>query len=84
MTFPYPDATLRAAMWRGAFPRATPTRDLDPKQLATTDVPGGGIAAIALAAAYLAAAEGEAVNEQHVRTAARWELAKSGRSPVAT
>ena len=36
--------------------------------------------AVALTAAYLAAADGGVVRQEHVRTAARWELAKSGRS----
>jgi len=79
ITFPYPDPALREAMWRGAFPAATPVAGLDRSRLAAVDVPGGGIAAIALTAAYLGADEGQ-VTEEHVRTAARWELAKSGRA----
>jgi hypothetical protein len=79
ITFPYPDPALREAMWRSAFPPSTPTAGLDQGRLAAVDVPGGGIAAIALTAAYLGADEGQ-VTEEHVRTAARWELAKSGRA----
>jgi hypothetical protein len=79
VTFPYPDPALREAMWRSAFPAATPAAGLDRGRLAAVDVPGGGIAAIALTAAYLGAAEGQ-VTEEHVRTAARWELAKSGQA----
>ena len=67
-------------MWRSAFPAATPVAGLDRARLASVDVPGGGIAAIALTAAYLGAGEGGEVTEDHVRTAARWELAKSGRA----
>ncbi|MFJ8579378.1 ATP-binding protein [Micromonospora sp. NPDC093277] len=78
VTFPYPDADLRASLWRRAFPTATPVPDLDVRALAAVDVPGGGIASIALTAAYLAAEDG-AVSAEHVRTAARWELSKSGR-----
>jgi ATPase family protein associated with various cellular activities (AAA)/winged helix domain-containing protein len=80
ITFPYPDPGLREAMWRSAFPAATPVAGLDRRQLASVDVPGGGIAAIALTAAYLGAGEGGEVTEDHVRIAARWELAKSGRA----
>jgi SpoVK/Ycf46/Vps4 family AAA+-type ATPase len=80
ITFPYPDPGLREAMWRSAFPAATPVAGLDRARLAAVDVPGGGIAAIALTAAYLGAGEGGEVTEDHVRTAARWELAKSGRA----
>jgi SpoVK/Ycf46/Vps4 family AAA+-type ATPase len=85
VTFPYPDPTLREALWHKAFPVQTPLGELDRRRLAAVDVPGGGIAAIALTAAYLAAESGEddkdvEVEEEHVRTAARWELAKSGRA----
>jgi len=78
VTFPYPDADLRTSLWRNAFPAATPVADLDVRAVAAIDVPGGGIASIALTAAYLAAEDGE-VSGEHLRVAARWELAKSGR-----
>lgn len=78
VTFPYPDAGLRTSLWRKAFPADTPVVDLDVRALAAVDVPGGGITSIALTAAYLAAEDG-AVSGEHVRTAARWELSKSGR-----
>ena len=55
VTFPYPDPDLRQKLWEKAFPPATPVADLDTRQLAGVDVPGGGIASIALTAAYLAA-----------------------------
>ncbi|MEZ0449717.1 ATP-binding protein [Cellulomonas sp. ICMP 17802] len=80
VTFPYPEQALRAAMWRKAFPGTTPTAGLDVDRLAAVDVPGGGIAAIALTAAYLAAAEDGVVDAAAVDTAARWELAKTGRT----
>ena len=80
VTFPYPEQPLREAMWRRAFPATTPTSDLDLNRLSQVDVPGGGIAAIALTAAYLAAADGRAVDDAALDTAARWELAKSGRT----
>ncbi len=81
VTFPYPDPALRERLWAGVFPADAPTDGVEPRRLADIDVPGGGIAAIALTAAYLAAADGGGVDEEHVRTAARWELAKSGRVP---
>ena len=80
VTFPYPEQPLREAMWRKAFPATTPTSDLDLDRLSRVDVPGGGIAAIALTAAYLAASDGRPVDDTALDTAARWELAKSGRS----
>ena len=80
VTFPYPDAAAREALWRGAFPDRTPVRGLDPHALAAVDQPGGGISAIALGAAYLAAAAQSPVELKHVHAATRWELAKTGRS----
>ncbi|HET6856786.1 MAG TPA: ATP-binding protein [Streptomyces sp.] len=81
VTFPYPDETARAALWSRAFPAGTPARagDLDPHRLAAVDLPGGGIAAAALTAAYLGAERGE-VTAQDVATATRWELGKTGRT----
>jgi len=83
VTFPYPDAALRESLWRKAFPAATPVGDLDRRRLAGIDVAGGGIASIALTAAYLGAEEG-AVLHEHVRAAARWELAKTGRAEISS
>jgi hypothetical protein len=80
VTFPYPDVAAREALWRGAFPDRTPVRGLDPHELAAVDQPGGGISAIALGAAYLAAAAQSPVELKHVHAATRWELAKTGRS----
>ena len=82
VSFPYPDAAAREAIWRRAFPPATPLRGLDPARLAAVDLPGGGIAAASLTASYLAADEDEPVGEDHVRLATRWELAKTGRTAI--
>jgi SpoVK/Ycf46/Vps4 family AAA+-type ATPase len=79
VTFPYPDAAAREAMWRAAFPARTPVTGVDPTELGAVDLPGGGIAAAALTAAYLGADSG-AVTVDLVRDAARWELAKTGRT----
>ena len=79
VTFPYPDPAARAAMWQRAFPAGTPTEELDVDRLAAIDLPGGGIAAAALTAAYLGAERGE-VSREDVAAATRWELAKNGRT----
>jgi hypothetical protein len=79
VTFPYPEAAAREAMWRRAFPAAAPTPGLDPARLAAIDLPGGGIAAAALTAAYLGADRGH-VSAADVEAATRWELAKNGRT----
>jgi predicted nucleic acid-binding protein len=78
VTFPYPDRAAREAVWRGAFPPGVPLADVDPTALAEIDLPGGGIAAAALTAAYLGAWEG-AVTSAHLEAATRWELSKSSR-----
>jgi hypothetical protein len=80
VSFPYPDPAAREMLWRGAFPDRTPVRGLDPHALAAIDLPGGGIAAVALGAAYLAAAQQSPVAPEHIHAATRWELAKTGRT----
>lgn len=46
------------------------------------DVSGGGIAAAALRAAYLAACDGGVLRMGHLSQALKWELAKTGRVAV--
>jgi hypothetical protein len=79
VSFPYPDPAARERMWRLAFPSAVPTTGIDPARLATIDLPGGGIAAAALTAAYLGAGRG-VVTADDVAAATKWEMAKLGRS----
>jgi hypothetical protein len=74
--FPYPDAALRAEIWRRVFPAAAPTENLDPHKLGQLNVPGGNIRNIALNAAFLAAEAGEPVRMSHLLQAARSEYAK--------
>jgi len=74
--FPFPDAALREEIWRRVFPSETPTAGLDWKHLARLGLAGGNIKNIALAAAFLAAAEGGPVTMAHVFSAARGEYAK--------
>ncbi len=78
--FPFPDAALRAEIWRRIFPRATPTEGLDPYKLAQLNTAGGNIRNIALGAAFLAAEAGEPVRMRHLLQAARSEYAKLERS----
>lgn len=74
--FPFPDATLRADIWRRIFPPATPTSNLDADRLAQLNVSGGSIRNIAINAAFLAAGEGASVGMEHVLVAARLESVK--------
>jgi hypothetical protein len=77
--FPFPDAGLRADIWRHAFPPETPTEGLDPARLGRLNVAGGNIRNIALAAAFLAAEDGSSVTMAHLLRAARGEYEKLGR-----
>jgi SpoVK/Ycf46/Vps4 family AAA+-type ATPase len=74
--FPFPDAELRAEIWRRVFPTQTPVENLDLNKLARLNVAGGNIRNIALSAAFLAAEAGEPVRMLHMLRAARGEYAK--------
>jgi hypothetical protein len=80
VTFPFPDAGQREAIWRGIFPVSTPTEGLDHARLARLNVAGGNIRNIALQAAFLAAEAGEPVRMRHLLRAARTECLKLDRT----
>jgi len=79
--FPFPDVAERSAIWRRAFPPATPRQDIEPERLAQLVVSGGSIRSIALAAAFAAAEDGGTVTRDHVLRAAHLEFAKAERPP---
>jgi hypothetical protein len=81
VTFPFPDAAQRAAIWRRAFPAETPTEGLEADRLARLNVAGGNIRNIALNAAFLAADAEEPVRMPHLLRAARSECAKIEKAP---
>jgi len=74
--FPFPDAALRAEIWKRVFPAQTPTDGLDIGRLARLSLPGGNIRNIALYSAFLAADAGEPVRMRHLLRAAQVEYAK--------
>ncbi|TSD83955.1 ATP-binding protein [Mycobacterium sp. KBS0706] len=76
VTFPFPAAAERRAIWQRAFPAATPTSGLDFDRLARLDLAGGHIASIALNAAFVAAQTNGEVTMPIVLDAARNELRK--------
>ncbi|WP_353474570.1 ATP-binding protein [Salipiger sp. H15] len=76
LSFPFPDAAARAAIWARIFPAETPLDGLDPQALARLPVAGGAIRSIALNASYLAARGPGPVTMAHVERAARREYAK--------
>jgi SpoVK/Ycf46/Vps4 family AAA+-type ATPase len=73
---PFPDASLRRAIWRKVFPANAPRTDLDLDALARLEIAGGNITVIAVNAAFLAAAEGAAIGMTHISRAARAEFRK--------
>jgi hypothetical protein len=79
--FPFPDAEYRKRLWEAHFPPRTPMADdLDFGEVAERyRLAGGNIRNVALAAAYLAAANGRVVTREHIRSAVRREHQKMGR-----
>jgi hypothetical protein len=79
VNFPFPGTTERRRMWQKAFPRQTPTRQLDYDRLSRLNLTGGGIHNAALNAAFLAAQAGTHVTMAVVLAAARSEFIKLDR-----
>lgn len=79
--FPFPAPEYRLAMWKKVFPGRTPVAELDYEYLARYfELSGSSIKNIAVAAAFLAAAEKEPVGMKQVLEALRDEMVKSGKS----
>lgn len=74
--FPFPDAEQRTEIWRRAFPKQTPTLELDYLKLGKLSVAGGNIRNIALNAAFIAADHREPVQMKHILQAAKIEYIK--------
>ena len=79
VSFPFPDAAQREALWRGVFPPAAPLAALDYAKLARLGATGGSIRNIALNAAFDAAAAGEPVGMRHLLQASHAEAVKRER-----
>ena len=79
--FPFPDEEDRYRIWQGIWPPDTPLDDtLDLELLAARyEMAGGNIKNIAVAAAFLAADEGEVVGMNHVIQATLREYQKTGK-----
>jgi len=78
--FELPDARLRQELWRRVFPAGVPVDDLDVDALARRDVAGGTVLSSAVAAAFLAAADGGRVTGAHVEHAMSREYTKLGKA----
>jgi SpoVK/Ycf46/Vps4 family AAA+-type ATPase len=82
VNFPFPDETQRRRIWQGVWPAALPlASDVDIGFLANQfKLSGGNIKNIALASAFLAAADGKVVTMEHLRHATRREYLKLGKA----
>jgi AAA+ superfamily predicted ATPase len=78
--FPYPDPAAREKLWRMQFPADAPLGEVDFASLARLQLTGGNIRAIALNAAFLAAAGGGQIGHEAINTAVRAEFSKLERS----
>jgi SpoVK/Ycf46/Vps4 family AAA+-type ATPase len=78
VSFPFPKADLREAIWRRIFPAETPTEGLKYDKLASLNISGGNIRSIALNAAFMAAAAGEPMTMAHLLKATQQEFIKLG------
>jgi hypothetical protein len=80
--FPLPDEDLRRRIWEVIFPREAPLDPVVDLALLARDVKvaGGNIRNIALAAAFLAAADGQVIRMAHLVRAVRREHQKLGRT----
>lgn len=80
VTFPIPDEAARLQIWQGIFPQQMPlAEDMNLPLLAKQfQITGGSIRNVALAAAFLAAAEEQTVNMAHILPALRQEFQKMG------
>lgn len=84
--FPFPDEESRRRIWDGIWPNAAPlAADVDQEFLARQfKLSGGNIKNIALAASFLAAADGGALAMEHLFRATRREYQKMGKTLSAT
>jgi AAA+ superfamily predicted ATPase len=80
--FPFPDETSRQQIWSGIWPEMTPlANNVNMDYLARQfKLSGGNIKNIALAASFLAAADGNLVTMEHLFQAIRREYQKMGKS----
>ncbi|HZF08726.1 MAG TPA: AAA family ATPase [Thermoanaerobaculia bacterium] len=81
LEFPFPDESDRRRIWERLWPAETPLApELDFALLARRfELPGGNIRNIALAAAFLAAADGGTVTLRHLLRATQREFQKIGK-----
>jgi hypothetical protein len=79
--FPFPDSQYRERIWRAHLPPEAPLGpDVNLAEVAERyRLAGGNIRNVAIASAYLAAADGRVITMAHIRSAVRRENQKMGR-----
>jgi predicted nucleic acid-binding protein len=81
--FADPDASIRAQLWRHHLDAVGAPDPKDPVQIeelaSSVELSGGDIRNVVLAAAFDAAAAGEAIGQRHINAAVARELGKLGR-----
>ena len=77
--FPFPDESLREAIWRRAFPPSAPLESIEYARLARLNVAGGSIRNIALTAAFLAADAQRGISMDDLLRAAHHDAGKRER-----
>ncbi|GGK99871.1 ATP-binding protein [Deinococcus radiotolerans] len=79
INFRAPQAAERERLWRGAFPAALDTSELDFGRLAQADVAGGNIRSVALNAVFLSVSRRQPLTQVLVEEALHLEFRKLGR-----
>lgn len=80
--FPFPGTKERSSMWKNVFPKKAPLgSDIDYSYLSEQfELSGASIKNIAVAAAFFAASEKNAIHMKHILTALIEEMKKSGKN----
>jgi SpoVK/Ycf46/Vps4 family AAA+-type ATPase len=79
VTFANPERPARARLWDLHLPPEFCAPEVDREKLANLSLAGGGIRNAAIAAAFLAAADGTPIGREHLRVAVKRELQKLNR-----
>jgi hypothetical protein len=74
--FPFPDPAAREEIWRRQVPARAPVSGIDFRALGRLQLAGGNIRSIVLSAAFRAADQGRAIDQELLMDAARAEFAK--------
>ncbi len=78
--FPFPDEKMRLKIWEKSFPKEAPLNDdiCFSEYAGKYELSGSNIKEIALNSAYLAAAQGSEITEEHILKALEIQLEKMG------